>query len=234
VLLLLSATAAIAQEPPPPKHWTTSASAGLTVTSGNRDTSTVNAGYGITYDPKTTNIFKSDGLFIRGTTGSEVTTNRLGLNARLEHRVDGFFLFVQNQYLRDRFKQIDYLVAPTAGIGVTPVKTDETELTLTLGAGGAMEKNLDLPLKKSGAITAGESFTHALSDSVSIGQSISSLWTVDDFGDALYTVGANLATSITARTQLKIEWLDTYKRKPPAATIKKNDLSMLLAIVFKY
>jgi hypothetical protein len=40
------------------------AGAGLALTSGNTDTSTVNASYDITYDPQTRNVVKSDGLAI--------------------------------------------------------------------------------------------------------------------------------------------------------------------------
>ena len=32
--------------------------------------------------------------------------------------------------------------------------------------------------------------------------------------------------------QLKVELLDTYKNKPPLATVHKNDLAVLVAIVY--
>ena len=44
----------MAQTPPPePRIWTVSAGAGLALTSGNTDTSTVNASYEVIYDPQT-------------------------------------------------------------------------------------------------------------------------------------------------------------------------------------
>ncbi|HZI81177.1 MAG TPA: hypothetical protein VFD69_16755 [Vicinamibacterales bacterium] len=33
--------------------------------------------------------------------------------------------------------------------------------------------------------------------------------------------------------QLKVEVLDTYKNLPPLATIKKNDVAVLMAIVYE-
>jgi hypothetical protein len=49
LFLLVLATPAAAQAPPPapPKIWTIAASAGLALTSGNSDTSTVNMAYDI-------------------------------------------------------------------------------------------------------------------------------------------------------------------------------------------
>lgn len=92
--------------------------AGWAMTSGNSDTSNLNASYDIVYDPQRKNIVKSDGLFLRAKTEGELTANRLGFNIRDEYRLTPrLFVFGQNQYLRDEFKEIDYLLAPTGGLG---------------------------------------------------------------------------------------------------------------------
>jgi putative salt-induced outer membrane protein YdiY len=136
-----------AQTPPaapaePSKAWTTTASLGLTVTSGNTETSTFNAGFDVKFDPKTNNLFKAEGLLLRGKTSGELSTSRFGFILRDEHRVSQrVFVFGQNQYLKDRFKEIDYLVAPTAGVGITLVSTEATRFNIDAGAGGVWEKN---------------------------------------------------------------------------------------------
>lgn len=225
---------AAAQAPPPHKIWTTAASFGLAVTGGNTETSTFNAGYDFKYDPATRNVIKSDGLFLRGKTEGELSTSRLGLNVRDEYQISGrVFAFGQNQYLRDKFKQIEYLVAPTGGLGIKLVNTDVTKLGVDGGLGGVWEKNTNRDVRSSGAVTFGEKLTHALSSTVSLTQSFSALWKTNDFDDALYVFGAGLAASISSRTQFKVEWLDTYKNRPPAAGVKKNDVSVLVALVFK-
>jgi hypothetical protein len=38
---------------------------------------------------------------------------------------------------------------------------------------------------------------------------------------------------VSSRTQLKLEWLDTYKNIPAVEGIKKNDVSVVIALVFK-
>jgi putative salt-induced outer membrane protein len=204
------------------------------MTSGNKDSSTFNAGNDVRYAPQTRNLNTSDALFIRGTTEGELSADRLTINVRDEFRFhDGLFVFGQNRYLRDRFKEIDYLVAPTAGLGYKILDTEATTLSLDAGVGGVWEKNTGRGVQASGAVTIGEQLTQSLTDTASITQSISALWKTENLRDALYAVGAGISLSVSARTQIKLEWLDTYKSRPPMPGIQKNDMSVLVALVFK-
>jgi putative salt-induced outer membrane protein YdiY len=232
--VLLSGTAAWAQAPAEPKIWTFNASAGLALTSGNKDTSTVNAAYDFIYDPQTRNVVKSDALFIRGKTDGELTASRLGVTVRDEFRVaDGVFVFGQTQYLQDEFKSIDYLVAPGAGVGIRLFDTMQTKLAIDVGAGGVIEKNPGVEVRRSGALTASEKLSQALTATTTLTQSVAALWKTNDWDDALYTFGVGVAATISARTQLKVEVLDTYKALPPLPSVEKNDVAVLVAIVYK-
>jgi putative salt-induced outer membrane protein YdiY len=221
--------------PEPPKVWTANASAGLALTSGNTDTSTTNLGYGIAYDPHRRNSAMSTGLFLRGKNEGELTSDRLELNGRDEYQlVDGVFAFGQMQYLRDSFKAITYLLAPTGGIGYKPVNTEQTTLTLDAGLGGVWEKNPGSDVTSSAAVTAGDKFVHKISTVATITQLFGALWKTEDFDDALYVFNMALSSTVTAKTQLKVELVDTFKNKPPTSDIQKNDVAFLVALVFKY
>lgn len=235
---LLSSTVqpAFAQAPPPPPHkiWDVAASLGVSATSGNSDSSQFNAAYDLIYDPLTQNIFKSNALFLRGTTEGELSAERFLWNLRDQFKLsDRTYVFGQNMYLRDQFKQISYLDAATAGLGFKAIATDQTKLDLDAGLGGVWEKNRGFALKKSGAITAGEKLQQKLSAAATFTQSVTALWKTTDTSDALYTFGAGVAVSMSTRTQLKFEVLDVYKNKPPTAAVKKNDVATVIAIVFK-
>jgi putative salt-induced outer membrane protein YdiY len=221
-------------QPAPMKPWTIGASAGLALTSGNSDTSTVNAAYDFAYDPHNKNVVKSDGLLIRGKTQGVVSNSRLSLGARDEYSLsERTLIYGRNEYLKDRFKNIDYLVAPTGGFGYKLVNTDKTKLGVDAGIGGVWEKNLGVPVNSSGAVTAGEKLVNAFSPTASLTQSITALWKTSDFQDSLYTASVSIGASMTARTQLKVEVLETYKNRPPVVTVKKSDVAVLMAIVFK-
>lgn len=235
VFVSLAAAAPLhAQAPAPaPNALATTASAGLALTSGNKDTSTLNLGYELSWDPKTRNIVKSDGLYLRGKTEGDLTTDRLGVNARDEFKLhDRAFAFGQLQYLADQFKNIDYLVAPSAGFGYRLSDTARTKLSVDAGLGGVWEKRLTGDVQQSGAVTVSEKLTHQLSASAALSQSFAALYKTNNFDDALYAVGASLAASMTARTQLKVEVLDTYK-KLVTAGIEKNDVTLIVGMVFK-
>ena len=236
--LTFASARAVAQPPAAPAApagpWTGSAGAGLAFTSGNTDTSTFNASYDVTYDPKTNNVVKSDALYLRGKNGGNLTVNRLGFDGRDQHQLTPrAFIYGQLQFLRDTFKEIDYLVAPTAGIGYKLVDAPETTLAVDAGMGAVREKN-PLETMTSGAVTASEHFTHKLSDLASVTQQAAGLWKTSDAGDSLYTFGAALAASLTTKSQLRIEVLDTYKGKPPNPAIKKNDVATIFSIGYKF
>ena len=234
VVWSVSASSSLAQAPPAePKIWTVALSAGLALTSGNTDTSTVNAAYDLVYNPQTKNVVKSDALFLRGKTEGVLTANRLGLNVRDEYSLTSrAFVFGQNIYLKDEFKQIDYLIAPTAGLGYKLFDTMATKLSVDGSVGGVWEKNPGFDVSSSGAVTAGEKLSQAIT-STTVTQSVTALWKTKNFDDALYTFGVGVAAAISTRTQLKIELLDTYKNLPPLPTVQKNDVALLMAIVYK-
>jgi putative salt-induced outer membrane protein YdiY len=218
----------------PPKIWTVTASAGLALTSGNSDTSTINLAYDLTYDPQTKNIIKSDALYFRGDTEGELSAHRTGINVRDEYRLtERIFVFGQNQFLKDQFKDIDFLVAPTGGVGYKIINTATTKFSVDGSAGVVWEKNPGFDVNTSGALATGEKLTHALTGNTTLSQTFMGLWKTDDFEDALFTLGVSIAASMSTRTQLKVEAIDTYKNKPPLQTIQANDVAVLISLVYK-
>lgn len=233
-LVFLPTVASAQTPPPPPPGWIGSAAAGLALTQGNSDTSTVNLGYELKRDNGSKILLGSTGLFIRGESAGELTTNRLAFDGRVDRKLsDRTSLFGQAQYLRDSFKEIDYLISPTAGVSRLLLKNDRTEIGVDGGVGGVWEKNTGLDTDLDGAVVAGQKLAHKLTATTTLTEKAAALWKMDDFDDALYTFGIGLAASITSATQLKVELLDTFKNKPPSATVVKNDVAVLISFVYK-
>jgi putative salt-induced outer membrane protein len=231
---LFAQPAAPAQAPPPPPPFSGSFGAGLTLTRGNVDTTNVNLSFDAKYTASPTDAFKAEGLYLRGRTDGRDTANRLFLQGRFERLVTPrAFLFGQLQYVRDPFKAVDYLVAPTVGAGYKIVDTPATQFAVDTSVGVVWEKAPVVDVKTSPAWTAGEKLSHKLSASATVVESAQALWKLNDFGDTLYTLGAGLETTITVHSQLKAELRDTYKTAPPAGT-QSNDLALVLSVVFKY
>jgi putative salt-induced outer membrane protein YdiY len=221
--------------PPPDPVWTGSIGAGLAFTGGNTDTSSVNVSFDVKRDPKTRTVFKADGLYLRSSRDGDAIVDRSTLNGRVEYAISPrAYAFGQLQYARDEFKRIDYLLAPTVGAGYKVVDTERTTLTTDGGLGIVTEKNPGLDAKTSGAVSAAEKLTHKLNAVTTFTQSVTALWKMNDFGDALYAFGAGMTATIATRFQIKIEVLDTLKTRPPDATTQKNDIAFLTSVIYKF
>lgn len=237
-----------ASVPPPP--WTGSAGFGFSLNRGNTDTSNLNLSFEATHDPHqpaTVSVWKFKGLYLRGETNGVRAVDRLFLDGRNERSLTSrVYAFGELQYLEDQFKAIDYLWAPAGGIGYKLVAAPMTTLTVDGGLGVKFEKNTvatflapDMLVESSethtdAVVTASDKFEHKLSKTASITQGFSALWKAQDFGDALYTVSGGVAASLTTRTQLKLELLDSFASRPPTVDVQRNDVALLSALVYKF
>jgi putative salt-induced outer membrane protein YdiY len=218
----------------PPPLWTGSAGFGLTLNRGNTATTNLNISGEATRDPKTDSVWKLKGLYLRGETNGALAVDRLLLEGRNERSfTTRVYAFGQLQFLEDAFKDIDYLVAPSAGVGYKLVATPATTLNVDGGFGVKLEKNPGLERRTDAVVSASDKFEHKLSPTATVTQGFSALWSADDVGDALYNFSAGVAASLTTRTQLKVELLDTYSTRPPPG-VKENDVAVITALVYKF
>jgi putative salt-induced outer membrane protein YdiY len=240
VCLAGAATAGAQDKAPPattpmPPPWTGNAGFGLSLSRGNTSTTNLNASFEATHDPKTGSVWKFKGLYLRGETEGTLAVDRLYLDGRNERDLSQrVYAFGDLQYLKDHFKDIDYLVAPSAGLGYKLISTKVTTFNVDGGLGVKVEKNPGFDRRIDAIVTASDKFEHKLSTSASITQGFGALWKAADFGDALYTFTAGAAAALTSRTQLKVELLDSYATRPPRAAVKSNDVALLTAVVYKF
>ncbi len=218
----------------PVKAWNGSLSAGLSLTVGNRDTSNFNVAFDLSHDKKRGNVFKADGLYLRGKSEANLTGDQLRLNLRDEITFKGRgFLFGQARYLRDRFKGIDYMIAPAAGIGYKLVQSNGSSVGLSGGVGGVWERDRNAGLSNSVSVTFDQKMSLQVTSNATVTQSFAALWKTEDVTDALYTLNAGLAAGISAHAQLKVEVLSTYKNRPTGTAVRKNDAALLMSVVYK-
>jgi putative salt-induced outer membrane protein YdiY len=221
--------------PPPPPKLAGNVSFGLGLTSGNTNTTNFNGGYEIRYAPSVRNVVKSSGLFLYGETDGVRSNEQYGLNVRDEFTPDTrFFLYGEFRYLHDRFKGIDYLAAPTAGVGYKVLDQRRATLFVSSGVGGAWERDYGSNFRRSGAVTVDQKLTIRLTRTASVGQSCYALWNITDIHDGLYVFRANITAALVGRLQFKVEAADTYKTKVPATTRQSNDVTVIVSVVYRF
>jgi putative salt-induced outer membrane protein YdiY len=217
------------------KAWTSSAGAGVALTSGNSDTQNINLAFNTVWDPKTGRTFKADALYLLGRNNGEKQVDKATATARYEQLFEQrAFWFGEVQYLRDPFKEISYLVSPLVGAGIHVINTDARKLTFDAAAGAVVESNAGFGRDTSGALKAGESFDWTISPTSKFTQRLSGLWKADDFGDALYHFDAGIATTVASRLELKVSYLYDYKNQPPSPDIEKGDSALFAALLVKF
>ena len=220
---------------PPPQAWTGSAGLGFSLHRGNTSTTNLNATFEANQNPTLRSVWKFKGLYIRGETDGALAVDRLLLETRNERTLTTrTYGFAQLQFLEDQFKEIDYLFAPSAGIGYKVVMTPQTSFNVDGGVGYKAEKNPGFDRRDDVVITASDKFEHKLSPTATVMQSFGALWKANEFDDALYTFTTGIAAALTTRTQVKIELLDTFSTDPPNPDVKRNDVALLTAFVYKF
>ncbi len=245
LLPILSLSPALSAQPdaqpdiapvPPADVWKGAIGAGLSLTRGNSDTANYTVSFEAVRDPGTRNVFRLTGLYLRSDQKGLKTADRLRLGFRDEvTRSDRAFVYFDLGYVRDAFKEIDYLVNPQAGVGWKVVKTDRLTLGFDAGAGVVWESNTFVPeTRRSGSVNAGQQLELRLSEGSRIVQQVASLWKMETFEDALYHFSVALASRLTQRIELKVEFVDDYRTVTPTPEVRKNDSAFLTSIVFNF
>ncbi len=220
--------------PPPPPHWATSVGAGLTRTGGNSDTGSYNIAANAAYDPRTKHVLRAELLYLRASDSGEETVDRTLAGLRDEYTMSGrLFAFGELGYQRDRFKQVDYLLAPLVGVGYKIVDGKALVMAVDAGAGGAFEKLKGLDATADLALKAGQRLEWKSSASAAVFQKAAALWKAGDFGDAYYRFEAGVAAALSKRLELKVSFADDYKTRPARADLEKNDTSLIVSLLFK-
>lgn len=235
VLLSFAALSAFAVDLPEGQSKAGSLSAGLSLTRGNSDTKNFNLSFDFAQRVDARNVAKYDAFYLRSDEDQVLTVDRTTFGGRDEFTVSPLtYAFADAHFLRDRFKEIDYLITPTVGAGHHLIKDANLDLAAEGGVGFALEKDRGLPKSTSGALQARQTLTYKLSPTATVGETAAALWKMNHFGDALYHLEGSLAGDLTAHSQLKLELIDDYKTRPPSARIKKNDTSLIAAFVMKF
>jgi putative salt-induced outer membrane protein YdiY len=219
--------------PPVPPAWSIGVGGGLSLTSGNSDTSSYNLLASIVHDPKTKNIFRFEALYLRTDQEGLTSVNRTFAKARDEHTINGrLFLFGDLGYLRDNPKEVEYLISPVVGAGYRLVNGARVVASVDGGVGGAFEKLQGKDGTADLAVQGTERVEWKATPVATLYQKAGGLWKADDFGDAYYRAELGLGATLSKRIELKLAFADDYKTRPPVGLLK-NDTSFIASIVLK-
>jgi putative salt-induced outer membrane protein len=219
----------------PVKKYAGSFGVGFALTGGNTDTRSFNLSFDATRDPKTKNIMKANGLYLRSSANNQKITDQLRISYRDDYLMSKrITLYGAMSYLRDPFKNMLYLLNPQGGVGLRVLNSNRTQFSISIGAGAAWEKNIGVGVSPRGTLNASQSFSLKLSKTAQWTQNLTVMRKTQDVADALYRLDTALATAVVKKIDVKIQFMDEYKNKTPIPTIKKNDTALITSLLYKF
>jgi putative salt-induced outer membrane protein YdiY len=217
----------------PAKVYAGNFGAGFALTGGNSDTKSYNLTFEVTRDPKTKNLMKADGLYLRSSANDRTNTDLLRLNYRDDYLLTKrITVYGALGYLRNPFKNILFLLNPQGGIGFKAYSSDRMTFSLSAGAGIAWEKDEGLKMHARGTLNASQSFSYKLLGTSKLTENFTVMRKTQELLDVLYHFDIGFVTSVARRIDVKFEFMDGYKNRTPSATIKKNDTALIASVLY--
>jgi putative salt-induced outer membrane protein len=215
--------------------FTGSVGAGFAKTSGNTDTLTLNATANAQWVSSPKNLLKASAFYLRGDSNGSIIVDQTLVTGRDEYHLSKrLFVFADVSHLRDRFKQLSYLLTVLGGAGFQVVKSDRTSLAVDVAAGGTVEEDLTPPGRTSGAYHVGQTFSRKLSTTATVTENLTGLWKTTSADDAYYHFDVSLAAAVVRRIELKASFVDDVKTRRAAPGVEKSDRAILTALVMKF
>jgi putative salt-induced outer membrane protein len=241
--LLLGPIVALADAPPPQGVWQGAGQAGVLLSSGNTQATSLNAKLDLArLDGPWKNTVFVGGLY--GRSNGITSGSRLEARYRVDHEIDARrFWFLGADGVRDQFSGFAYQATLAGGAGYKFIATDATTLAGTLGVGyqrlqpqqlvkdasGAVVDRINGAASGNAVVTAGLDYAHRFSASTKI---TDKLYVTSGSADTAASNDFALSVSMSDRLALSIGYGVRYNTKP-AAGVKKLDQVTTANVVYK-
>ena len=234
-------TNTIAAPPPKPKAvWKSSVAAGLTMTSGNSETTlaTLTAGTDGKWDQSELSV-GADGAYGTSKVPGQTQTTT---TAELLHGFTQYnWLFTDRAYgygrvegWHDGVADIKYRASLSPGAGYYFIKNANTDLSAEVGPGYVFQE-LDDNSTSYATLRVGEKFHHALSDRARLWQTAEWLPQVDKFDNYVVNAELGIEADLTKDKKLSLRsYVTDSFQNEPAPGRKQNDLTWVTAIAYKF
>jgi len=227
----------LAEEPEKdPMDWKGDLALGISVSQGNTDKSSLSLSFSADKVLAKKLEWKNKGIFLGGKSEGKTDSQSLELRSGLNwSHSDRFFSHYELLVLHDKFKDYKYRLTPSIGVGYKVIKTEKSELSMQTGFTETFTKFYDSEDTDSYAgLFARNDFTWKISDSAEFTQLVNVNWDLSDTSHFLARLELTLVTSVIGGWGIKLALIDNYDSQPESPGVKKNDLTFLTNISFKF
>lgn len=216
--------------------FTGDASFGLSSTNGNTDTMSLSFTFNANTQIDNSKKWLNKGSYLKADQNGENSADSLAFETKLEWvHSDRFFSFYEVGFLKDKFKNYDYRITPSIGIGYSMFNDGRKSMKLTGGLSEVMIAYRDSDTSESyGAITFGNEFKYKISSSADFTQNLKVTSDISELDKYFLTFEMNLSVAINKTWGVKLSFTDNYDNQPTAPEIKKNDTVFIAGITYKF
>jgi len=219
--------------------WGGTADFGLTVTSGNSETTSISLGARATREFVRQRLVFS-ATYLRTTEEGEEVANRGELGSNYRYFPNRrFYLTARASGSFNEPAGLDLRLSPGLGAGYVLAEGDDYQLSAEGGANWIRDAFVDGTTATSVYYALAQSFSLQLNETTTLEEELRYNPKADDFSDYLLHGEATLTTRITDAIGLRLTLIDDYDATPfqgapgePAA--EKNDLTFITGISFQW
>lgn len=216
--------------------WYGDLSFGISIAKGNTDASTLSFTFAANKKLSEKFDWKNKGIFLGGRSDGVVNSQSLELSSTGEwNHSTRFFSRYEINTIHDRFRNFRYRIIPSIGVGYKLVQSEASELSLKTGLSDTFTKFYDSGETASfvGAFL-GNDFLWKISSGAEIKQVSSANLDLSDTSHVLAQIEISLSAAIVKNWAIKLSFIDKYDSAPETEGVKKNDLTFLTNISWKF
>lgn len=212
--------------------WESKATAGLSLTSGNKDTLLFTAGIG-TKRTTPENEWDFGAALGYGKADSVKNIENYSAFGQYNHLFnEHFYGYVRADFLRDTIADLRYRFTISPGAGYYLIKDKQTQLAVEAGP-GVVFRDLGGESETFGTLRLAERFEHKFENGNRIWQSVEFLPDVGAVKNFIANFELGAEASLSKDLSLRIVFSDTYNSEP-APGRKGNDLKLVSGIAYKF
>lgn len=219
--------------------WDGSADFGLTITSGNSETTSISVGANATREFVRQRLSFS-ATYLRTTDEGEEVTNRGELGSSYRYFPSGQFYFTARG--SGSFNEpagLDLRLAPGVGAGYVVAQGENYQLSAEGGSNWIRDAYVDGTTTTAFYYALAQSFSLQVSETTSLEQELRYNPKASDFSDYLLHGQATLTTQITDAIGLRVTLIDDYdatpfQGAPGEEAAEENDLTFITGLSFQW
>jgi len=236
IIVLLAVRCFSEEEKENPLKWNGDLSFGISIAKGNTDASTLSFSFSANKKLSEKFDWKNKGIFLGGRADGVLNSQSLELTSTGEwNHSEGFFSQYEIHGIHDRFRNFRYRIIPSIGVGYKLVQSGASELSLKTGLSDTFTKFYDSGETDSFAgAFVGNDFSWKISEGAEFKQLLSVNLDLSDTSHVLAQFEMTLSAAIVKNWAIKISFIDKYDSAPETEGVKKNDLTFLTNISWKF